>query len=201
MKLSNSKHSDDAFDYVIVGAGAAGSVMANRLSEDPNNRVLLLEYGGHDWNPLIYIPKGFFFTLRGERYAYQYPTQPAGPNGKLDVWQRGKVLGGSTAVNGMMWTRGAPADWDGLEARGNPGWDWEHALAAYRTIEDHSLGASDLRGAGGPLGISVPESDDEIVQAALAAGQAMGWERVADHNASDREHIGFTPSTIRHGVR
>src|SRR5260221_5484614 len=98
-RLRRTRHNDDVFDYVIVGAAAAGSVLANRLSEDPNNRVLLLEYGGHDWNPIIYVPKGFFFTLRGERYAYQYPTQPVGPDGKPDVWQRGKVLGGSTAVN------------------------------------------------------------------------------------------------------
>jgi choline dehydrogenase len=189
------------FDYVIVGAGAAGCVLANRLSEDPKNRVLLLEYGGRDTNPMLYVPKGFFFTLRGQRYTYHYPNRPAGPGGRVEDWTRGKVLGGSTAVNGMMWTRGAQADWDGLAARGNPAFGWEHVLAAYRTMEDHNLGASDMRGAGGPLGVSVTEDDDELDQAILSSAQAMGWERVTDTNAHDSERIGFTPSTIRHGRR
>ena len=189
------------FDYVIVGAGAAGCVLASRLSEDPDNRVLLLEYGGRDTNPLLHVPEGFYFTIRGRRYTYHYPTRPVGPGGQVEVWTRGKVVGGSTAVNGMMWTRGAAADWDGLAARGNPAFGWERVLSAYRSMEDHSLGASDMRGAGGPLGISVTENDDQLDQAVLAAAQGMGWERVADANAHDSERIGFTPSTIRHGVR
>jgi choline dehydrogenase len=188
-------------DYVIVGAGAAGCVLASRLSEDPENRVVLLEYGGRDTNPMLHIPRGFYFTLRGDRYTYHYPTQPIGPGGHAEVWTRGKVLGGSTAVNGMMWIRGAQADWDGLAARGNNAFTWQRVLAAYRTMEDHNLGASDMRGAGGPLGISVTEDDDEIVQAILASAQAMGWEYVADVNACDSERIGFTPSTIRGGRR
>ena len=189
------------FDYVIVGAGAAGCVLANRLSENPRNQVLLLEYGGRDTNPMLYIPKGFYFTLRGNRYTSHYPTQPVGPGGQTEVWMRGKVLGGSTAVNGMMWIRGAAADWDGLAARGNNAFTWERVLAAYQTMEDHNLGASDMRGAGGPLGVSVTENDDEIVQATLASAQAMGWEYVADANAHDSERIGFTPSTIARGRR
>ena len=101
----------------------------------------------------------------------------------------------------MMWTRGAAADWDGLAARGNPAFGWERVLAAYRAMEDHNLGASDMRGAGGPLGVSVVEDDDELVQAVLASAQGMGWEHVADANAHDSERVGFSPSTIRHGVR
>ena len=98
------------FDYIIVGAGAAGCVLASRLCEDPSNQVLLLEFGGPDVNPMLYIPKGFFFTLRGDRYAYHYRTQPVGPGGQVEVWTRGKVSGGSTTINGMMWTRGAAPD-------------------------------------------------------------------------------------------
>src|ERR1700739_3574133 len=150
---------------------------------------------------MIYVPKGFYFPLQRQRYTYHYSTRPVGPAGQVEVWTRGKGLGGSTAVNGMMWMRGAAADWDGLAARGNPAFGWPRGLAAYRAMEDHNLGASDMRGAGGPLGVSVAEEDDGLIQAVLASGQDMGWEYVADVNAHDSERVGFSPSTIRHGVR
>ena len=190
------------FDYVVVGGGTAGCVVAGRLaaaSQRPS--VLLVEYGGRPVNPLLTVPKGFYYTLRGDRYLYRYVTSPVTRAGGPEVWLRGRVLGGSAAVNGMMWTRGAPADWDGLAARGNPGWSWADALPAYRAIEDHSLGGSDTRGAGGPLGISVTDTKDEISAAILRSAVNYGWRHVKDVNAGDTERIGFTPSTIRAGRR
>jgi choline dehydrogenase len=190
------------FDYVVVGAGAAGCVVAGRLaSGDRPASVLLIEYGGPARNPLLRVPKGFYYTLRGDRYLYRYVTNPVAPGQAPEVWLRGRVVGGSAAVNGMMWMRGAPADWDGVAARGNPGWSWADVLPAYRAMEDHSLGASESRGAGGPLGISVTDPGDEVTAAILASAAGYGLERVADVNASDDERIGFTPSTISRGRR
>ena len=190
------------FDYVVVGAGAAGCVVAGRLASDDHRvSVLLLEYGGPARNPLLRVPKGFYYTLRGDRYLYRYVTSPVAPGQSPEVWLRGRVVGGSAAVNGMMWMRGAPADWDGLAARGNPGWSWADVLPAYLAMEDHSLGAGEGRGAGGPLGVSITDPGDEVTAAIMASAVSYGWERVSDANASDAERIGFTPSTISRGRR
>ena len=191
------------YDYIIVGAGAAGCVLANRLSEDPSNQVLLLEFGGSDVNPLHFIPKGFFFTLRGDRYSYHYPTQPVGPGGQRETWTRGKVTGGSTTINGMMYIRGAAADYDAIVERGNPGWGWQDMLPTFKTMEDHGLGPSDTRGAGGPLGVCVTEQDELVSNAIrhadpLPDGQVtVMWDvdghsvliRVTDGGASSRPRV------------
>jgi choline dehydrogenase-like flavoprotein len=183
------------FDYIVVGAGAAGCAVARRLSEDPRHTVLLVEYGGPARDPMLHIPKGFYYTLRGNRYLYRYETKGH------EVWLRGRVAGGSTAINGMIWSRGAPADWDGLAVRGNPGWAWRDILPAYRALENHSLGESDTRGAGGPIGISVPKSRNPVTTAILESAINYGWKQVEDLNDSDEERIGYTPSTIRNGMR
>jgi choline dehydrogenase-like flavoprotein len=150
---------------------------------------------------LLYIPKGFFFTLRSSRLTTTYFAEPF-PDGYREPWQRGSVLGGSTAVNGMMYVRGQQADFDNLKKRGNPGWGWGEFLRAYRAMEDHSLGASPVRGAGGPLGVTVEEgTDDETIKLLLSAAEGAGWAFAEDVNAEDAEHIGFTPSTIKNGIR
>ena len=189
------------FDYIIVGAGSAGCVAANRLVTQGGARVLLIEAGGRDRHPAYRIPKALQVALKSSKLSWSYPTLPFGPDGQTESWPRGKALGGSSAVNGLVWSRGTRYDFDAIEQLGNPGWGWETILPIYRAIEDHSLGASEMRGAGGPLHISISTDPAPLCEEAMQAAAAIGLRRVDDVNSYDEERIGYCPANIRNGIR
>lgn len=191
------------YDYVIAGAGAAGCVLAYRLSQDPGVRVALIEAGPRDSHPFITMPKGLAKVMADPKHLWAYASKPeAATAGQSEVWVRGRVLGGSTSVNGMMYVRGQPADFEAIAELSSDDWRWEHIQAAYRALEDHELGGDETRGAGGPLKISMPTLKDKLSAAQIAAGEAMGWKVKVDVNApDDAVSIGYAPRTIHKGRR
>jgi choline dehydrogenase-like flavoprotein len=189
------------FDYVILGAGSAGCVLANRLTADRGINVALVEAGPRDRNPMIRIPKGFGKLLGDPKWVWHYPITPIGRSQRVEAWVRGKTLGGSSAVNGMIYNRGFRADYDELERLGNPGWGWDTILPIYKQIEDHSLGASPLRGSGGPLHVSRVPNPDPLCVETVEAGATLGWQHTDDVNSSDEERIGHAVCTIKNGRR
>lgn len=191
------------YDYVIVGAGAAGCVLAHRLSEDPDVRVALLEAGPADKHPFIHMPKGLAKVMADPSHIWAYASEPEKTNANTpEVWVRGRVLGGSSSINGMMYVRGQPADFDAIAEISSDDWGWDHIGPAYAALEAHELGAAETRGAKGPLNITVPDTRDTLTEAILNAGKAMGWSEKPDTNEpNDIEGIGYAPRTVYKGRR
>jgi choline dehydrogenase-like flavoprotein len=190
----------DTFDYIIIGAGPAGCVMANRLSADPSVSVALLEAGLENRSYLIDMPKGYGKLLFGSRFVSFYPLEPD-QSGQRQFWVRGKTLGGSTSVNGMAYSRGQPEDYDHWEAMGATGWGWRTMREAFRAIEDHELGAGESRGAGGAMHVIVNRYRYAPNEAALEAANAIGLPVKEDVNADDQTGIGRQTAMIRDGRR
>ncbi|MEM1362823.1 MAG: GMC family oxidoreductase N-terminal domain-containing protein [Pseudomonadota bacterium] len=189
-------------DYIVVGAGSAGCVLANRLSEDPECRVILIEAGGRDWNPWIHVPVGYFKTLHNPKTDWCYKTEPEpNLNGRSLDWPRGKTLGGSSSINGLLYVRGQSDDYDHWAQLGNKGWGWEDVLPLFKRSETHEDGETEIHGGQGGLSVSRIRAKSAIAEAFIDAAVEMGVPRTEDYNGGSLEGAGYFHQTARGGFR
>jgi choline dehydrogenase len=190
------------YDYIIVGAGTAGCLLANRLSANPKHRVLLLEAGGKDNYHWIHIPVGYLYCIGNPRTDWCYRTKAdPGLNGRELGYPRGRVLGGCSSINGMIYMRGQSADYDSWAAEGNPGWGWNDVLPVFKGMEDHHLGASAFHGAGGEWRVERARLSWEILDSFRDAAEQAGIPRVQDFNKGDNEGSDYFEVNQRSGWR
>ena len=190
------------YDYVIVGGGTAGCVLANRLSADPRTRVLLIEAGGGDSYPWIHIPVGYLYCMGNPRIDWMMRTEPEpGLNGRALGYPRGKVLGGCTAINGMIYMRGQAEDYDHWRQLGNAGWGWEDVLPYFRRSEGSFRGEGALHGAGGEWKVAPQRLRWDILEAFRDAAEEIGIPRRDDFNDGGNEGSGFFEVNQRGGIR
>lgn len=192
----------DTVDYIVVGAGSAGCVMANRLSASGAHSVCLLEAGPKDSNPWIHIPIGYGKTMFHKVLNWGYYTDP--DPGMLDrriYWPRGRTLGGSSSINGLIYIRGQRQDYDAWAAAGNPGWSWDECLPYFRKLENNDLGPGPTRGTEGMLNATSIKTAHPLVEALIGAAQKLGLPHVQDFNTGDQEGVGYYQLTTRNGRR
>jgi len=190
-------------DYIVVGAGSAGSALAGRLTESGRHSVLLLEAGGDDRRFWLQVPIGYGKSFYDPRVNWMYMTDPVpGAGFRPSYWPRGKVLGGSSSINAMVYIRGQAEDFEDWLAAGNPGWGWRDVLPVYRRMEAHAWGPSEFHGGDGPLHVSAPSADlHPLCEIFLAAGAEAGVPRNPDFNGAAQEGVGTYHLTIRNGQR
>ena len=191
------------FDYIVVGAGSAGCVLANRLTASGRFTVLLLEAGGSDRRFWLKAPIGYGMSFYNPEVNWMYRTEPdPGLAGRQGYWPRGKVLGGSSSINAMVFVRGQPGDFDGWAALGNPGWGWSDVLPYFRKMEDSEHGPNGVRGTGGPLHVSDVSNDvHPLCEVYLRAGEEAGLVRNPDINGESNEGVAINQITTRKGLR
>ncbi|HQQ64252.1 MAG TPA: GMC family oxidoreductase N-terminal domain-containing protein [Pseudomonadales bacterium] len=189
-------------DYIVVGAGSAGCALAYRLAANSRHSVLLLEAGSPARNPLLHIPLGFAFLLKPHKNNWNYKTCPEPHLNQREInLPRGKVLGGCSAINGMVYVRGQAADFDRWAELGNAGWAYADVLPYFKRSEDCENGANDFHGTGGPLWVGNVRNEFPICEAFIRAAEQAGHAQNPDINAADQEGVGFFPHNIRHGKR
>jgi choline dehydrogenase len=193
----------NTFDHIVIGAGTAGSLMANRLSQDPRKRVLLIEAGGKDDYHWIHIPVGYLYCIGNPRTDWLYQTEPdAGLNGRTLRYPRGKTLGGCSSINGMIYMRGQARDYDSwAAATGDEAWRWDNVLPAFKQHEDHYLGANEMHGAGGEWRVEKQRLRWDILDAFAAAAQQAGVPHSTDFNRGDNEGVGYFQVNQKNGWR
>jgi len=190
------------YDAIIIGSGSAGSVMAGRLAEDASRRVLLLEAGPSDQHFHIRMPAALAFPLQSERFNWKLMSEPEPElNGRVIEEARGRVLGGSSSINGMNWVRGNPWDYDHWAELGNPGWGYAQVLPYFKKCETYDQGRNRYRGGDGPMQIETCAANGTFYDAFLRAGQEAGWPRVEDANAFQQEGVHITQRNVGNGIR
>ena len=191
-----------SFDFIIVGAGSAGSVLAARLTEDPNNRVLVVERGGSDRSIFIQMPTALSIPMNMKKYNWFYETEPEpGLGGRVMHCPRGKVLGGSSSINGMVYIRGNPADFDRWAEEGADGWSYADVLPYFRKAETREEGGDEYRGSDGPLHTSYGRVQNPLYRAFVEAGVEAGYAETSDVNGYRQEGFGRMDMTVKNGVR
>ena len=194
--------SEEEYDHIVVGAGSAGCVMAARLSEDPSTRVLLLEAGPPDTNPWIHLPIGYGKTMWDPKVNWCFHTEPdPGMNGRRIYWPRGKTLGGSSSINGLIYIRGQREDFDEWAARGNPGWGHADVLPYFKRAECNQRGADAWHGGEGPLRVSDIGARHELIEAFIEGAAQHGVPRNDDFNGATQEGAGYYQLTTSRGLR